>query len=69
VTAAGPFVPPALDDQLVVGGRLVMPVGPDFATQTLVRVRRQSEDDSVVEELGEVRFVPLVGRQGWPDDE
>ena len=69
VTAGGPNVPNALLDQLAVGGRLVMPTGRDRLSQALVRVRRlhdQPTDDAFVEEeLGLVRFVPLIGAQGW----
>ena len=58
VTAAGRDVPPALLEQLADGGRLVMPVGEPDA-QELIRLRRQG--DSVTrDELGAVRFVPLL---------
>ena len=58
VTAAGRQVPQALLDQLADGGRLVMPVGDAYA-QELVRLRRHG--DSVTrDDLGAVRFVPLV---------
>ena len=66
VTAGGPVVPPALLDQLADGGRLVMPVGREWREQELLRVRRDG-DRLVEEDLGPVRFVPLVGEQGWPD--
>ena len=58
-SAAG--VPPALEEQLADGGRLVIPAGD--GTQRLVRVRRTG-DRLVREELGEVRFVPLVPGEG-----
>ena len=64
VAAAGPSVPPALQQQLAVGGRLVMPVGPEDE-QALVRVTRPSAAEFLVEELGPVQFVPLIGAQGW----
>lgn len=47
--------------QLAVGGRLVMPTGPYRAHQRLVRITRRSEDDFEREDLGEVRFVSLLG--------
>jgi protein-L-isoaspartate(D-aspartate) O-methyltransferase len=65
VAAGGPEVPPALLDQLAEGGRLVIPIGPDPRNQDLVRVRRRAEGGTVRELLGSVRFVPLIGAQGW----
>jgi protein-L-isoaspartate(D-aspartate) O-methyltransferase len=64
VAAGGPEVPAALLDQLAEGGRLVIPIGPEPRTQELVRVRRQ-DGRTVREDLGPVRFVPLIGAQGW----
>jgi protein-L-isoaspartate(D-aspartate) O-methyltransferase len=64
VAAAGPAVPEPLKAQLAPQGRLVMPVG-DEAAQMLVRLRRVAggfeRDD-----LGDVRFVPLIGEHGLP---
>ena len=68
VAAGGPEVPPALLDQLAAGGRLVIPIGPDLRTQNLVRVRRRPDGTVVREDLGGVRFVPLIGAQGWPEE-
>ena len=65
VAAGGPEVPPALLDQLAEGGRLVIPIGPDPRNQDLVRVRRRAAGGTVRELLGSVRFVPLIGAQGW----
>ena len=64
VTAGGPRVPEALLEQLADGGRLVIPVGPETRGQELVRVRREG-DTFDEEDLGPVRFVPLVGAQGF----
>jgi protein-L-isoaspartate(D-aspartate) O-methyltransferase len=66
VAASGPRVPQALLDQLRPGGRLVMPVGPSDDLQTLVRVTRRDESRFDQEELTDVRFVPLIGEQGFP---
>lgn len=63
VTAGAPEVPPALVAQLAEGGRLVIPVGPR-ASQHLLRVTRRGPD-TPTENLGPVRFVPLIGEQGW----
>jgi protein-L-isoaspartate(D-aspartate) O-methyltransferase len=59
VTAAAPEIPPALVEQLSPGGILVIPVGGEHRDQRLLRVRRDG-DASVTEDLGWVRFVPLV---------
>jgi protein-L-isoaspartate(D-aspartate) O-methyltransferase len=63
VAAAAPRVPEPLMAQLAEGGRLVIPVG-DAASQTLIRVTRQAGRFRR-EDLGDVRFVPLVGAGGW----
>ena len=65
VTAGGPHVPQSLLDQLKVGGRLVMPVGNQAHEQQLIRVTRLSPDRFDEEELGQVVFVPLIGKEGW----
>ena len=66
VAAGGPRVPDALVLQLAPGGRLVMPLGATLEDQSLVRVTR---DGALLrtEQLGAVRFGPLVGDQGWPE--
>lgn len=65
--ASGSHVPRPLVDQLAPGGRLVMPVGDPGLAQELVRVTKR-EDGTVSEEsLGSVRFVPLIGEEGWSD--
>ncbi len=66
VAAGGPSVPKSLVEQLAIGGRLVMPIGPDASEQTLIRVIRTGASDFREEPLGEVRFVPLIGAHGWP---
>jgi len=65
VTAGAPRVPTPLLRQLTGGGRLVIPVGPSSLLQNLVRVRRVGDDEVRYEELCGVRFVPLVGAEGW----
>ncbi|RBP22256.1 protein-L-isoaspartate(D-aspartate) O-methyltransferase [Marinobacter pelagius] len=65
VAAGAPAVPDALKHQLAVGGHLVIPVGSEHISQTLIRVTRVSEDEFRTENLGGVRFVPLLGEQGW----
>ena len=67
VAASGRVVPEPLRRQLAVGGTLVMPLGPPDTVQKLVRVIRLGEEDFEEEDLGPVRFVPLVGEQGWEE--
>jgi protein-L-isoaspartate(D-aspartate) O-methyltransferase len=63
VAAAAPQLPRPLLEQLRVGGRLVVPLGPE-ESQTLMRIRR-GEEGFNEEALGECRFVKLIGRHGW----
>jgi protein-L-isoaspartate(D-aspartate) O-methyltransferase len=65
VTAAGPSIPDALREQLAVGARLVIPVGPR-ERQELIVVERRSAADWTEWSDGAVVFVPLVGEAGWP---
>lgn len=65
VTAGAPEVPEELQAQLATGGRLVIPVGPTPYLQNLVRVRKNAQGELTREELCAVRFVPLIGKQGW----
>ncbi len=65
VAASGPRVPAALCEQLVVGGRLVMPVGDSIWEQRLVRHTRSDAHASTEADLGGVVFVPLIGEHGW----
>lgn len=65
VAASGPAVPVALERQLAIGGRLVMPVGPRIDGQRLVRVRRVTDSAWEQDDLGAVAFVPLIGAGGW----
>ena len=62
--ASGSHVPDALKHQLGPGGTLVMPIGEPHAIQHLVRVTRSGESFEQ-RELGAVRFVPLIGAEGW----
>ncbi|MBI5130937.1 MAG: protein-L-isoaspartate(D-aspartate) O-methyltransferase [Rhodopseudomonas palustris] len=65
VAAGGPQVPESLKAQLAIGGRLVMPVGSDQQAQRLVRLTRTGDRDFRFEHLSDVRFVPLIGDEGW----
>jgi protein-L-isoaspartate(D-aspartate) O-methyltransferase len=65
VSAASPEIPAAYPEQLVEGGRLLIPLG-SRGEQTLHLMTRRggSLEDR---EIGQVRFVPLVGRHGWEE--
>ena len=65
VAAGGPKVPEALRAQLKVGGRLVIPVGDDPRAQELTRITRVAQDEYKTEDLADVRFVPLLGEEGF----
>ena len=66
VAAGGPEVPESLKRQLKIGGRLVIPVGEHKEFQELIRVTRISDTEFETEDLADVRFVPLIGVEGWP---
>jgi len=65
VTAGGPDVPHCLRDQLKIGGRLVIPVGSAETFQVLFRITKTAREEYREESLCDVRFVPLVGEEGW----
>jgi protein-L-isoaspartate(D-aspartate) O-methyltransferase len=64
VTAAAPQIPPPLVEQLAEGGRLVIPVGP--ATEQELLLVRKMNGRATSQTLHYCRFVPLLGRHGWP---
>lgn len=65
VTAAAPRIPGSLTQQLKDGGRLVIPIGGPFG-QALTIVEKKGASIKTKEVCGCV-FVPLVGKEGWPD--
>lgn len=67
VTAAAPEVPKALVEQLSERGRLVIPVG-GRQVQTLLALTKEG-GKLRREELCACSFLPLVGKEGWPDEE
>ncbi len=64
-TAGAPSVPPDLIDQLVLGGRLVIPVG-TREIQELYQVTRL-QSGTRTRKLGGCRFVPLIGKGAWEE--
>ncbi|HET6844583.1 MAG TPA: protein-L-isoaspartate(D-aspartate) O-methyltransferase [Candidatus Angelobacter sp.] len=63
VSAAAPHIPPALLDQLAMGGRLVIPVGDP--QQQILQLARRNADGIKITALEGCRFVPLIGQQGF----
>jgi protein-L-isoaspartate(D-aspartate) O-methyltransferase len=61
VTAAASHVPPPLIEQLKPGGRMVIPVGERFMTQTLLLLEKTEKGEVITRQYGAVRFVPLTG--------
>lgn len=64
VSAGAPEIPPALKEQLAIGGRLVLPVGTAERSQRLIKVVRTSDKTYDTKDIGGVQFVPLVGEAG-----
>ena len=65
VAAAAPEAPPPLLDQLAEGGRMVIPIG-SRQEQRLTLINKV-DADLIRTDLGSVRFVPLVGPNGFMD--
>lgn len=59
VTANAPEIPKKLVDQLVENGIMIIPIGDDYSPQVLKKVIKR-ENKILVENLMQVRFVPLV---------
>lgn len=60
VTAALDHIPPPLIEQLKVGGKLVMPVGPASRTQQMTVLEKTGAETTKTETVGLVRFVPFT---------
>ena len=65
--ASGSHVPQSWIDQLAEGGCIVMPIGSPGLVQELVKVTKGPGGRLIRENLGGVRFVPLIGEEGWKD--
>jgi len=68
VSAGAPAAPAALKEQLAIGGRMLIPVGPVSGQQELLRITRESATRYREEALGGVMFVPLIGAEGWDEN-
>jgi protein-L-isoaspartate(D-aspartate) O-methyltransferase len=64
VTAGAPDVPESLAKQLAVGGHLIVPVG-NAETQTMYDIQCTAPDTWKATPVGEFKFVPLIGQEGW----
>jgi protein-L-isoaspartate(D-aspartate) O-methyltransferase len=60
VTAAAPFIPPKLIDQLKPGGRMVIPVG-EGSVQSMLRITKNDDNTTAEETFDTFSFVPLLG--------
>jgi protein-L-isoaspartate(D-aspartate) O-methyltransferase len=65
--ASGSHVPKAFIEQLSDGGCIVMPIGDPGWIQQLVKVTTRADGSVERQNLGGVRFVPLIGEEGWKD--
>ncbi|HEY0627885.1 MAG TPA: protein-L-isoaspartate(D-aspartate) O-methyltransferase [Sphingomicrobium sp.] len=65
--ASGSHVPQSWIAQLKPGGRIVVPLGDPHSVQSLVKVTKHEDGQLEREDLGAVRFVPLIGREGFQD--
>jgi protein-L-isoaspartate(D-aspartate) O-methyltransferase len=61
LTAVGETVPPRLIEQLAPGGRMVLPLGPQFGAQSLVVIEKGLEGALTRHDVLPVQFVPLTG--------
>ena len=67
VTAGAPRVPVDLLAQLAIGGRLVIPVGSRYLQELYKITKRRTKE--LVENLGGCRFVSLIGKDAWEEEE
>lgn len=64
VTAAAPEWASSLQNQLKVGGKLVLPLG-NKTVQKMVLISRDDEHNYSRKAHGDFKFVPLLGKNGW----
>lgn len=62
VTAAAKKIPETFLSQLKSEGRLVIPIGHEFATQSLMRIDKDAQGNIATRSMLPVAFVPLVGK-------
>jgi protein-L-isoaspartate(D-aspartate) O-methyltransferase len=62
VTCAPEAPPPPLVEQLATGGRMCIPVGPEWGTQHLIQLRKRPDGTLERKRVEWVRFVPMTGQ-------
>lgn len=68
ITAAAPFIPPKLVQQMKVGGKMVIPVD-EGEHQRMLRLTKLEDGNTKEEAFDNFSFVPmLTGRNGWVID-
>ena len=65
VTASAPRILPSLLEQLAKPGIMLSPIGPAFYVQELIKIRKDELGQVESSSIGDVAFVPLVGKEGW----
>jgi len=60
VTAAAPFIPPQLVEQLKIGGMMVIPVDAENGKQTMLRLTKQEDGTVTQETFLDFEFVPML---------
>jgi protein-L-isoaspartate(D-aspartate) O-methyltransferase len=68
VTAGSPSIPINLKKQLAINGRMVIPVG-DRRSQTIKIIKKVSEEKFFIEDAPHFAFVPLIGKEGWNENQ
>jgi len=63
VTAAAPYIPDSLVEQLKPGGKLVIPVGQQFMAQQLICIEKDLDGSIHERSVLRVAFVPMVRRR------
>jgi protein-L-isoaspartate(D-aspartate) O-methyltransferase len=61
VTAAAPYVPEPLLQQLKPRGILVIPVDTEGGTQAMKKIRKLNDNEYDIQDFGNFSFVPLLG--------
>ena len=66
-TAAAPRIPEELVAQLKIGGRMIIPVGSRYMQELCKLIRHRSHNE--IQNLGACRFVSLIGKGAWSEEE